>query len=152
MHKLISAFALFAFATTLLAQSPFAGTWKLDTAKTKYTSGEAPKDITLVIEEQGDNFSVTVTGTNADGSPLSRKYTVPVKGGSGQIQEGSSFDAVTSKAVSARVRENSYSKNGKQISWHRVTVSKDGKTLTSTVKGVDAEGKTVAGTDVFEKQ
>lgn len=151
MHKLISAVALFAFAGTLLAQSPFVGTWKLDTAKTKYTSGEPPKDVTLVIEEQGDNLQVTATGTNADGSPLSVKYTVPVKGGAGQVQEGP-YDAISSKSVSTNVRENSYSKNGKQVSSRRVVVSKDGKTIRSTVKGIDATGKTVAGTDVFEKQ
>lgn len=81
MHKLISTIAVFALASTLLAQSPFAGTWKLDTAKTKYSAGEPPKDVTLVIEEQGDNLQVTATGTNADGSPLSVKYTVPIKGG-----------------------------------------------------------------------
>ncbi|MBV9765035.1 MAG: hypothetical protein JOZ48_09350, partial [Acidobacteriaceae bacterium] len=80
MHKLISTFALFAFATTSFAQSPFVGTWKLDTAKTKYTAGDPAKDVTLVVEEQGDNLQVTATGTNADGSPLSVKYTVPVKG------------------------------------------------------------------------
>ncbi|MBV9303099.1 MAG: hypothetical protein JOY53_13395, partial [Acidobacteriaceae bacterium] len=96
MHKLISTFALFAFATTLFAQSPFVGTWKLDTAKTKYTAGDPAKDVTLVVEEQGDNLQVTATGTNADGSPLSVKYTVPVKGGAGQVQEGP-YDAISSK-------------------------------------------------------
>jgi len=118
MHKLISTFGLFAFATTLFAQSPFVGTWKLDTAKTKYTTGEPPKDVTLVIEEQGDNLQVTATGTNADGSALSVKYTVPVKGGAGQVQEGP-YDAVSSKAISAKVRENSYSKGGKEVASRR---------------------------------
>ena len=151
MHKLISAVALFAFAGTLFGQGPFVGTWKLDTAKTKYSSGEPPKDVTLVIEEQGDNLQVTATGTNADGSPLSVKYTVPAKGGDGQVQEGP-YDAVSSKAVSANVRENTYSKNGKQISSRRVVVSRDGKRMRSTVKGMDATGKAVAGTDVLEKQ
>ncbi len=151
MHKLISTVAMLAFAGTLLAQSPFAGTWKLDAAKTRYTTGEPPKDLTLVIEEQGDNLQVTGTGTNADGSPLSVKYAVPVKGGAGQMQEGP-YDAISSKAISANVRENTYSKNGKQVSLRRTVVSKDGKMLRSTVKGINAQGKTIAGTDVYEKQ
>ena len=151
MHKLISTVALLAFAATLSAQSPFAGTWKLDTAKTKYTSGQPPKDVTLVIEEQGDNLQVTATGTNADGSALSVKYTVPVKGGDGQVQEGP-YDAVTSKVVSANVRENSFTKGGKQVMARHVLASRDGKTLRSTFKGVNAEGKPIAGTDVYDKQ
>lgn len=151
MHKLISAVALFAFAATLFAQSPFVGTWKLDTAKTKYTSGDPPKDVTLVIEEQGDNLQVTATGTNADGSPLSVKYTVPAKGGDGQIQEGP-YDAMSSKAVSANVRDNTYSKGGKQIASRHIVLSKDGKTMRATMKGINANGQTVAGTEVYEKQ
>jgi hypothetical protein len=151
MRKLISVVALFAFASTLLAQSPFAGTWKLDSAKTKYTTGEAPKDVTLVIEEQGDNLQVTATGTNADGSPLSVKYTVPVKGGSGQVQEGP-YTTISSRVVSANVRANTYTKDGKTVSSRRVVISKDGKTMRSTVKGTNTTGQTVAGTDVYNKQ
>src|SRR4051794_8194005 len=151
MHKLILSVALSAFATTLFAQSPFVGTWKLETAKTKYTAGEAPKDVTLVIEEQGDNLHVAATGTNADGSPLSLKYMVPLKGGVGTVQNGP-YDSVRSKFVSANVRENSYAKGGKQLASRRVVVSNDGKTIRSTIKGVNSGGKVVAGTDVFEKQ
>jgi len=151
LHKLISAVALFAFASTLAAQSPFAGTWKLDSSKTKYTTGEPPKDVTLVIEEQGDNLQVTASGTNADGSPLSVKYAIPLKGGAGQIQAGP-YDAVSSKFVSANARENTFSKDGKQVSVRRSVVSKDAKTIRSTFKGKIASGQAAAGTDVYEKQ
>ncbi len=58
MSKLISFFALLAIAGSLLAQSsqtPFLGTWKLDTARTKYTRGKLPmKSATVVIEQHGD--------------------------------------------------------------------------------------------------
>jgi hypothetical protein len=151
MHRLISTFTLLVFATTLFAQSPFAGTWKLDAAKTKYTTGEPPKDVTLVIEEEGESLHVTATGTNADGSALSLKYTVPLKGGAAQVQEGP-YDAISSKVVSSDVRENSYSKGGKEVASRRIMVSKDGKTMRSTVKGLNLTGKMVAGTDVFAKQ
>jgi len=151
MHKLIRAVALFAVTCALFAQNPFTGTWKLDTTKTKYTTGEPPKDLTLTIEEQGDNIQVSGTGTNSDGSPLSVKYSVPLSGGAGQVQEGP-YDAVSSKRVSEKVRENSYTKNGKEVSSRRVVVSKDGKTMRSAVKGINATGKTIKGTDVFEKQ
>jgi hypothetical protein len=94
---------------------------------------------------------VTASGTNADGSPLSVKYTVPVKGGSGQVQEGP-YTAISSRVVSANVRANTYTKDGKTVSSRRVMVSKDGKTMRSTVKGMNTTGQTVAGTDVYEKQ
>ena len=151
LHKLFLTLALFAFTSTLFAQSPFVGTWKLDTAKTKFTTGEAPKDLTVVIEEQGDNFQVTGTGTNADGSAISAKFTVPVKGGTGQI-EGGSYETITSKVVSANVREDRLSKGGKVVLSRRIVLSKDGKTMRVTTKGVDPTGKPIAGTEVFDKQ
>ena len=151
MKKLISAVAVFAFAGALYAQDPFAGTWKLDSAKTKYTAGKPAKDVTLTIEEQGDNLQVSATGTNADGSPLSVKYTVPKKGGAGTMQEGP-YDAITSKWVSATVRENTYMKDGKEVASRRSVVSRDGKLLRSTVKGKNAQGDMIAGIDVYEKE
>jgi hypothetical protein len=151
MRKLISALALFAFAGALFGETPFAGTWKLDSAKTKYTAGQPPKDVTIVIEEQGDNLLVTGTGTNSDGSPLSVKYTVPTNGGEAKIESGP-WDSITSKRINANERENHYSKNGKEVSTRRIVVAKNGKTMRSTVKGMNPTGDTVAGTDVFQKQ
>jgi hypothetical protein len=143
--------AMLAVAMPLFAADPFLGTWKLDPAKSNYTAGSAPKDVTIVIEEQGDTYQVSATGTYADGSPISVKYTIPKGGGTGTVQEGP-FDAVTSKRVSARARENTYTKNGKETMSRRVVVSRDGKTLRNTVKGTGPQGTRVAGVDVFNKQ
>ena len=38
------AFTVFGLAATLVAAEPFAGTWKLNSAKTKYKSGTPPKE------------------------------------------------------------------------------------------------------------
>ena len=151
MRKIVSIIALLALAAPLFAADPFLGTWKLDPAKSKYTVGTAAKDVTLVIEEQGENYQVTATGSYQDGSPISVKYTIPKAGGAGTAQEGP-FDAITSKRVSARVRENRYSKDGKETMSRRIVVSQDGKTLRTTAKGTDAQGKPVSGVDVFDKQ
>jgi hypothetical protein len=151
MRKIMYVIAMLAVAIPLFAADPFVGTWKLDPAKSKYTPGSAPKDVTLVVEEQADNYQVTATGTYADGSPISVKYTIPKGGGTGTVQDGP-FDAVTSKRVSARVRENTYTKNGKETMSRRVVVSRDGKALRNTVKGTGPQGTPVAGVDVFNKQ
>jgi glucan-binding YG repeat protein len=151
MRKIVCVIAILAAAMPLFAADPFVGTWKLDPAKSKYTAGTAPKDVTIVIEEQGDSYQVAATGTYADGSPLSVKYSIPKAGGTGTVQEGP-FDAITSKRVSARVRENTYTKNGKETASRRVVLSKDGKTLKNTVNGTDPKGNPLAGADVFDKQ
>ncbi|WP_433967607.1 hypothetical protein [Tunturiibacter gelidiferens] len=151
MRKILCALALLAFATPLLASDPFVGTWTLNSAKTKYTTGTAAKSVTLVIEEQGDSLQVTGTGTTGDGSPISVKYTVPIKGGVGTVQQGD-FDGVNSKLVSSHSRLNTFTKAGKELRTRHAVVSADGKTLSTTVKGTGADGKPVAGVDVYDKQ
>jgi hypothetical protein len=151
MRKLLCLLTLLVFATPLFAADPFAGTWTLNPAKTKYTTGTPPKNITLVIEEQGPNLQVTATGTSSDGSPISVKFTIPASGGTGSVQEGD-VNGVTSKRVSANVRDNSYTKDGKELRSRHIVVSKDGKTMTSKVKGTNPGGTSVDGTDVYDKQ
>lgn len=151
MRKIMLALMLFALATPLFAKDPFAGTWKLNTEKTKYTSGVSPKEVTLVIEDQGTTIQVTATGTYADGSPISAKYTIPAAGGMGTPEAGD-FDAVSAKMVNDHVRELHYRKAGKELRTRRLEVSRDGKTMKSTVKGVDAKGDKLAGTDVFDRE
>ena len=151
MRKLLCLLTLLVFATPLFAAEPFAGTWTLNTAKTKYTTGSPPTNVTLVIEEQGTNLLTTVTGTNSDGSPISIKFTVPISGGTGSIQAGDA-NGITSKRISANVRENTYTKDGKEIRTRHMVISKDGKTMTSKVKGMNPAGSPVDGTDVYDKQ
>jgi hypothetical protein len=151
MKKIICTLALLTLATPLFAASPFAGTWKSNPDKSKYTMGTAPKEVTLVIEEMGTDLKVTGNGTNSDGSPISVVYTVPVAGGAGKVETGD-FDAISAKMVSDHARVNTYMKDGKKIRTRRMTVSKDGKTMMSTITGMGTTGSKVAGTDVYDKQ
>jgi len=43
-------------------------------------------------------------------------------------------------------------KGGKEMMHFHGVVSKDGKTMTITVKGTNAQGNLVSGVEVFEKQ
>jgi hypothetical protein len=151
MRKLVTISALIAFATTLSAASPWAGTWKLNHTESKYTASALPKDETIIIEEQGDDLQTIVTGMFADGSPISLKYTLPKEGGTGQMQEGP-FDAVSSKLINSHTRQVTYKKAGKPMRSSHSNVSEDGRTLRVKVKGTDLEGKPVSGLLVFNKQ
>jgi hypothetical protein len=139
-------------SSLLLAQSnPFVGTWKLNSAKTKYTSGAPPKEETVTIQTAGDQDQTTATGTAADGSAFSLKYEVPDKGGAGKVLDGP-FDSISSKRVDDNTIESTFMKGGKEIRHIRGVVSKDGKTLRVTIKGTDAQGKIASGVLVLEKQ
>jgi hypothetical protein len=145
------AFALLGFSAALMAAEPFAGTWKLNPAKSKYKTGAPAKEQTVTIAEAGSDLDVTISGTSAEGTPISSHYTVPASGGEGKIIE-SPYEAVSGKRMGANDREISYSKGGKVVLTVHTRVSKDGKTMTGTVKGTDATGKPVDGVASYEKQ
>src|ERR1022692_5011469 len=63
------------------AQSnPSVGTWKLNTAKSKYSQGQAPQSLTLTFEAQGDGIKGSSDGTAADGSHRAWSYTANYDG------------------------------------------------------------------------
>ena len=64
----------------------------------------------------------------------------------------SPYDAVSGKRMDANQREVMYSKGGKVEFTIRTRIAADGKTMTGTVKGTDAQGKPVEGTAVYDKQ
>lgn len=137
----------------LLAQSnPFVGTWKLNPTKSKYTTGAPPKEEIASIQVVGDQDQVTLTGTSADGSPISMKYETPDKGGTGKILAGGPYDAVSGRRIDDNIYEFSYMKTGKEILHTHSMVSKDGRTMRNTTKGTDAQGKPVSRVTVWEKQ
>src|SRR5271155_968460 len=95
---------LLAFAAALFAADPYAGTWKMNLAKTTYKTGTAPKEQTIIITEAGSDMNVAVTGTAADGSKIAVSYTIPSAGGAGKI-ESSAYDGISSKRIGLKERE-----------------------------------------------
>ena len=139
---------------SLWAADPFVGTFKLNLAESKWPSSP-PKELTAVVASQGDDYSVTATGTDAAGEKISVKYTFPKKGGPIVYTEG----GPTSGGASATVkRTNDYTLDfsttldGKVISTVHVAVTKDGKTVTSTVKGTDAQGSPFDRVETYDRQ
>jgi hypothetical protein len=151
MQKAIFLCALLTATSSLFAADPFVGTWKLDPGQSTLTSGTVPKELTLLIEDKGENVEVAANGTYPDGSPISIKYTVPHQGGTGDAHEGP-FDGISVKMISDDVREVTYLRGGKQVASRHAVVSKDGKTLRITLKGIDIRGKPVSGVEFFQKQ
>ena len=132
-----------AAAGQMRAQSdPFAGTWKLNLAKSKYNAGTPPKSEMRTYEAQSGGETLSVTGVAADGSRVAWGYTVRFDGkpypitGSGP----GGADAIAVKRVNARRVEATLQKAGKVIQTANRVVSKDGKTMTATAKVAGENG------------
>ena len=63
-----------AAATTLRAQNPLVGAWKLNLAKSKYNSGAAPKSLTRTVEAQGAASRRPRSGDGAPGARDDRRH------------------------------------------------------------------------------
>ena len=158
MHKLWYPLTVCLMAGSLFAADPFAGTWKVDIAKSKYSGPDKPpKEATVVIEEHGDQVAVSVKGTGADGSPISVKYTVVRTGGeAAKFSEGGPPAGVSvvyaKKKADARSLDTTTTRDGKVIETGHGAVSADGKTFTITSKGTDPQGKAFETVQVYERQ
>jgi len=138
---------------------PFVGTWKLNVAKSKPTGPPpTPKELTLIVEEVGDQSTVTIKGTNVDGSTISLKETFPSAGG-GPVQfleggppPGTSFSSTAEpfKAGSGTV-DFTDTMDGKVIATHHGVVSADGKSFRLIEKGTDPQGKKYESVQVWDR-
>ncbi|MGD1098520.1 MAG: hypothetical protein ABSB35_41890 [Bryobacteraceae bacterium] len=152
--------SLFLAVTGLLlgADDPFAGTWKLNVAKSKPATPPAPgravKEESMVIQDTSDTASVTISGTREDASAVLTKYTTPRKGGPVMYSEGAppAGVSVVTKRIDDRTVDLITTRDGKVVSTNHAVISADNKIMRLSVKGVDAQGKPVQSLAVFERQ
>ncbi|MFL6449205.1 MAG: hypothetical protein ACJ746_16185 [Bryobacteraceae bacterium] len=157
MSKLLK-FSLVLLSSVVLvaAENPWIGTWKLDPAKSKLvTYPKSPKEMTVTVRDLGNQISeITSKGTAVDGSPISRKTTVGVNGGPTTWLEGGppAGYAENTTVVNDRVRDATFTHDGKKLSDTHIVLSEDGKSLTVTTKGVNIEGKPLDVMAFYERQ
>lgn len=129
------------------------GTWKLNAAKSKFTGSYVVKSQTDVREATPDGgVKVTRTGQLADGTPVTGSFAYKYDGKE-YPATGLAFDVLSVKRIDANTTTFDVKKTGGK--YHVVgqnVISADGKTMTQTAKGTDAEGKPISSTVVFDKQ
>lgn len=140
-----------AMSVCVAAEDMNMGTWKLDEAKSKIAAG-APKNTTVVYEAAGDSVKVTVDGVDGNGKPSHNEWTGKFDGKDYPLTGDPTADTRSYKRINAHTLALTNKKDGKVTTTGRVTVSADGKTRTVTTSGIDANGKKVDSTAVYDKQ
>ena len=141
----------FAGAVAALAADANVGTWKLNSAKSKFTPG-APKNDKVIVEVAGDDMKITVDGTSGDGKPAHNTWTGKFDGKDYPITGDPAFDMRSYTKVNDRTLRLTQKKGGKVMTTGRIVVSANGKSRTVTITGTDPQGKKVASTAVYDKQ
>ena len=130
------------------------GTWKLDVAKSKYTPAPMPiKSLTLIREASDGGVKHTTTGERADGTAIQASYTAKYDGKEVQVSGNSQYDTIAIKQVNANTLTDERKKtSGPYKATGRIVISNGGKTMTTTTKGTNADGKEFTQILVFDKQ
>ena len=150
--RLPAAILFMGFALSAQAADPIVGTWKLNVAKSKYDPGPAPKSLTAKIEAAGEGEKLTVEGLRGDDTPIRVEYTAQYDGKEHPITGSPMADTVSLKRLDANTTERTEKKGGKVTQTLTRKVSSDGKTMTVTIKGTDAEGRPINNLAVLDKQ
>jgi hypothetical protein len=130
---------------------PRIGTWHQNVAKSKYSPGPAPKSQVLKIEAAGEGEKVTSESVSTTGAKTVTVYTASYDAKPYPITGSETSDTVILKRLDPNTSERTDSKGGKVVMTYVRAVSKDGKTMTVTVKGTNAHGQAVHNVIVFEK-
>jgi hypothetical protein len=133
--------------------NPGVGDWKLNTAKSKSSTG-LPQQQTTHAEASGDGLKSITKGTSADGKSISYSWTANFDGKDYPItgDAPSGADTVVIRRTNANTFDATLKKGGKVVQTTKTVYSKDGKTRTQMLKGTDERGKPTSTTLVYDKQ
>lgn len=119
---------------------PWAGTYKLDTAKSKF-HGAAPKEETVVVDSATkDSVKYTIKGTDAQGNAYTISYDGKVGSASPASMDGKEVSQITYHMPSAHeFTTESHGSDGSGTG--KITLSRDNKTITvhEHMKGAQGE-------------
>jgi hypothetical protein len=151
MRKLKLVLLAIGLAASLSAADPFVGVWKLNMAKSKFQSGQAPRQQITTITEADGQTRIKIDGIAADGTPTLVDYKIPTNGGMGTMQKSKAYDGVSAKMLGPGEREIDRLKDGKVVYTVVGKVSADGKSITTVSKGISPLGLPVENTGVYDR-
>jgi hypothetical protein len=136
-------------------QNPLIGSWKQNVTMSKYETGQPVQSNTYTITSSGANgLSVTQDRTNAGGSNDHIQFTANFDGKDYPVTGYTDGRALVSIK---RITPNSFrltykNKQGEAVEIHPWVVSPDGKTLSTAVSNVGANGQLGHRLVIFDKQ
>src|SRR6266516_1213326 len=143
-----SVFAKLVTAITITAVGMFGadtslGTWKRNVTKSKTSTPitNPIKSLTLVNEASAGGIKQTVSGERRNGDVIKSGFTAKYDGKEYPVS-GAPWDTISIKQIDPNTfTTESRKTGGKYHTKGQLVISKDGKTMTLTTQGTNAEGK-----------
>jgi hypothetical protein len=131
---------------------PFAGTWKLNVAKSSFGATPPPKSDTTVMTAVENGYRVVTDQVNPEGKAIRYEYTVRFDGKDYPVTGSPKFEAISVNKIDDRTFDWIMKKGGKVVSRGRTAYSPDGKLRTLTYAWADSSGQKFEITAIFERQ
>ncbi len=122
---------------------PAMGSWELNVAKSKFTSGPALKSQSRTYSQSGDSITLVMKSVGTDGKEATMQTTYKLDGKDYPVTGAPGWDTLAGKQVDSHTAEFTLKKGGKVVGKTSRTVSKDGKTLTATQNTDSMKGELV---------
>jgi len=130
----------------------FTGTWKLDTAKSKYVDMAKPKEMTVTYTPEGSGWRYEAKGTREDGQPINSSFSYVKDNEEIKTSGFPLWDTVVLKNAQGDVATGTFKRDGKIVGNVKRTLSADDKIMTLTVTVTTPEGKKAHYTSVYIRQ
>ena len=137
-----------AFATG----DPFVGTWAMNLQRSRYESGDLPRQMLIVMSpaERGIHYRSQTTLSN--GNRVSSEYTAEYDSGLAMVVGNAGILApVSLRRLDERTVECSYMSGMRVVATSRRVVSDDGTTLTVSTVSKARDGTTGTNLAVFDR-
>jgi hypothetical protein len=129
------------------------GTWELNLEKSTFNPGPPPQKQTLWYKAEGRGLTALLQGIDAAGKPIYPDPSNFIINFDGRDHPTSqlNFDSSAWTRISANEYVVRRKKAGKIVLTSTNVVSRDGKTMTITTKGVGADGRPIHNVRVYDK-
>ena len=144
-----------ASAAVLTGQTtnPQVGFWKMNIAKSKFSTGAGFKSATSRIEDVGGGVKHTLDTVYADGTTRRYEYSTMYDGKDVPVIGNSPYgNTVALTRIDANTVRTVYKNNGNVTVIQMSVVSNGGKTRTVTTKGTNPMGQSVDNMSVYDRQ
>ena len=130
------------------------GTWELNLAKSSFSPGPPPLKQTLTFRSAGPHWTALLQGIDASGKPINPDMNnlAITFDGKDHPTANVDYDTTAWKRSSGNTYEVIRRKAGKIVLTSINEISPDGKTMTITTKGVNANGQAVHNIRVYDRQ
>jgi hypothetical protein len=136
-----------------LAADEWLGTWKLNLDKSKFNPPElAPKSQTVTRENVGDAMKTTIEEVNAEGKPARIEYTAKLDNKDTPFSATPEADTIVMQRLDDEYFQTTWKLKGEVMLLGSTLVSKDRKTITTTLFGKDTQGRKIAHVAVYDRQ